>query len=143
MRGRETPATKAAEVPEVEAELPLPLQSSDKGVFSQDSMTKYEEFFATATPPKALDAISSNPKESPSNARPWVWAILSAVITALFFSVYLNLTAKPKVIVVEKRVPVPALAANQTQEYENTPKESKGEQQPEDYGFVPDPVQQR
>lgn len=143
MSGRETPATKAAEVPEKETELPLPFQSSDKGAFSRESMTKYKEFFATATPPKAPDAVPLDSKNSSSGSRPWVWAVLSALITALFFSVYLNLTAKPKVIVVEKRVPVPAPAANQTQEYENSPNESKGEQQPEDYGFVPDPVQQR
>ena len=142
MGGRRASATKAAKVQEVETELPLPLQSSDKGAFSRESTTKYDEFFATATPPKAPDALPLNIKESPSGARPWVWAVLSALITALFFSLYFNLTAKPKVIVVEKKVSVLAQPTSQAQGYENPSKDPKSEQS-EDDGFVPDPVQQR
>jgi hypothetical protein len=141
-RGKKTPAISPAEAPEVEAELPLPVESSGKGTFSNENLAKYEEFFAAATPPKTPDALLPNSKEGPSGPRPWVWAVLSALITALCFSIYLNLTAKPKVVVVEKKNLAPAPAANHAQNSGSPAKEAES-QKSEDYDFVPDPPQSR
>jgi len=140
--GRKNLPTKASEVHGFEAELPLPSQTSDKGAFSRESMTKYENFFASATPPKAQDAFPLNAKEGSLGARPWVWVVLFALITALFFSLYLNLTAKPRVIVVEKKIPVtatsePAIKADELS------KEGNQDESARDYDFVPDPGQEK
>ena len=105
-------------------------------------MTKYENFFASATPPKAQDAFPLNAKEGSLGARPWVWVVLFALITALFFSLYLNLTAKPKVIVVEKKIPVTARSDAEIQTDKLSREENKAEGA-KDYDFVPDPAQQK
>jgi hypothetical protein len=139
---RENLATKASEVPEVEAELPQPLQTSDKGAFSPESMTKYKIFFATAAPPKAQDAVLLNSEKGSLGTWPWVWVVLFALITALFFSLYLNLTVKPRVIVVEKKIPVTATSEPAIKADELSKEGNQGESA-RDYDFVPDPGQEK
>ena len=140
--GRKNLPTKASEVPGFEAELPLPSQTSDKGAFSRESMTKYENFFASATPPKAQDACPLNAKEGSLGPRPWVWAVLLSLITALLFSLYLNLTAKPKVIVVEKKITVTARSDAEIQA-DKLSREGNKAEGAKDYDFIPDPEQQK
>ena len=140
--GREKLATKVSEVPKVDAKLPLPLQTSDKGAFSRESMTKYENFFATATPPKAQDTFPLNAQKGLFGPRPWVWAVFFALITALLFSLYFNLTAKPKVIMVEKKIPVTTRSDTEIQADKLSREEDKAEGA-KDYDFVPDPAQQK
>ena len=140
--GRKNLPTKASEVLGFEAELPLLSQTSDKGAFSRESMTKYENFFASATPPKAQDACPLNAKEDSLGPRPWVWAVLLSLITALLVSLYLNLTAKPKVIVVEKKITVTARSDAEIQA-DKLSREGNKAEGAKDYDFIPDPEQQK
>ena len=75
-------------------------------------------------------------------ARPWVWAVLLSLIAALFFSLYLNLTAKPKVIVVEKKITVTARSDAEIQA-DKLSREGNKAEGAKDYEFIPDPEQQK
>ena len=137
---KEKPTIKTPDVLNTEKETSgLPPVSSGRA-FAQINTPAYEAFFAKATPPKNPEAIVSSACEPATRTHPWVWVILTALIMALFFSLYLNLSAKPKVIVVEKQNPATALPRAQSQADELSKDENKADQA-KDYEFVPDPSQ--
>jgi hypothetical protein len=117
----------------------LPPVSSGRA-FAQENTPAYEAFFAEATPPKNPEAIVPSVCEPAKRTHPLVWVILTALIMALFFSLYLNLSAKLKVIVVEKKIPTTARPEAQRQADDLSKDENKVEQA-KDYEFIPDPSQ--
>jgi hypothetical protein len=119
----------------------LPPVSSGRA-FAQENTPAYEAFFAKATPPKNPEAVASSACEPTTRTHPLVWVILTVLIVALFFSLYLNLSAKPKVIVVEKQIPATVRLGAQSQVDDLSKERPKGEQA-NDYEFIPDSPENR
>ena len=137
---KETPTIKTPDVLNAEKETSgLPPVSSGRA-FARENAPAYEAFFAKATPPKNPEAIVSSACEPATRTHPLVWVVLTALIMALFFSLYLNLSAKPKVIVVEKQIHATARPGAQTQT-DGLPKDETKAEQAKDYEFIPDPSQ--
>ena len=136
---KETPTIKTRDVLNAGKETSgLPPVSSGRA-FARENTPAYEAFFAKATPPKNPESVVSSACEPTTRTHPWVWVILTVLIMALFFSLYLNLSARPKVIVVEKQIPA-AHPRDQTNADERSKDGDKAEHA-KDYEFIPDPSQ--
>lgn len=134
---KETPTIKTPDVLNAEKETSgLPPVSSGRA-FARENTPAYETFFAKANPPKNPEAIVSSACEPATRTHPLVWVILTALIMALFFSLYLNLSAKPKVIVVEKQITASARPGAQNQADDQSNDRPKSEQAM-DYEFIPE-----
>jgi hypothetical protein len=137
---KETPTIKTPNVLNAGKETSgLPPVSSGR-VFARENTPAYEAFFAKATPPKNPEAIVSSACEPATRTHPLVWVILTALIMTLFFSLYLNLSAKPKVIMVENKIPATARPGSHSQA-EGLSKDDTKAEQAKDYEFIPDPSQ--
>ena len=119
----------------------LPTVSSGRA-FVRENTPAYEAFFAKATPPNKPAAIVSSACEPATRTNPLVWVILTVLIVALFFSLYSNLSAKPKVTLIEKQIPTTARPGDQSLANEPSQDENKVEQA-KGYEFIPDSPQNR